>query len=45
MGSFFHTCVELIKRIDLPDEGAREHLRASGAWLNQFTSTVYVARM
>ena len=45
MKPFFHTCVELMKRIGLSGEGAGEHLKASGVRLNTFTSTVYVARM
>jgi hypothetical protein len=45
MKPFLYTAVELMRRIDLSGEGIGEHLRASGARLNRFTSTVYVARM
>ncbi|KAF9647525.1 hypothetical protein BDM02DRAFT_3187952 [Thelephora ganbajun] len=45
MKPFLYTCVELMRRIDLSGEGVGEHLRASSARLNPFTSTVYVARM
>ena len=45
MKPFFRAVVELMRRIDLSGEGVGEHLRASSARLNPFTSTVYVARM
>ena len=45
MKPFLHTCVDLMERINLSGEGNGEHLRAGGARLNSFTSTVYVSRM